>query len=165
MQIHITTGRKLRCASFAPVSLVVRANRKGKGKCMSWLSDLLKEYPALSVAKERLALAEDRFKNIEQENTQLKDRITELETQNALLKSRVPEKTTGELEELEIEILKILSAAGDNGSSAGVMARRLDINETKAEYYAEKLAEEEYLYQSFAANMPVNYSLGQRVFG
>ncbi len=35
---------------------------------MSWLSDFLKEYPALSVAKERLALAEQR---LDQKGTEL----------------------------------------------------------------------------------------------
>ncbi|HLD14616.1 MAG TPA: hypothetical protein VJB18_07865 [Burkholderiales bacterium] len=38
---------------------------------MGWLSDLLKEYPALSVAKERLALVEERFRLVEAENKKL----------------------------------------------------------------------------------------------
>lgn len=38
---------------------------------MAWLSDLLKDYPALSVAKERLALVEERFKLLETENKKL----------------------------------------------------------------------------------------------
>lgn len=39
---------------------------------MGWLTDLLKEYPALSVAKERLALFEDRLRIFEAENQELK---------------------------------------------------------------------------------------------
>lgn len=38
---------------------------------MGWLSDLLKEYPALSVAKERLAFVEERFRLVETENKRL----------------------------------------------------------------------------------------------
>jgi len=47
---------------------------------MGWLSDLLKEYPALSVAKERLALIEDRLKIVEAENEQLKAENVELKS-------------------------------------------------------------------------------------
>jgi len=129
---------------------------------MAWLTDLLKEYPALSVAKERLALAEERFKHTEEENKKLKDRITELETQNTQLHAQLPKISSGELEEVEIEILKLLSSAGDNGGSASAIAQRLGINETKAEYYAEKMAEQEYVYQSYVMNMPVTYSLDQK---
>jgi predicted transcriptional regulator len=129
---------------------------------MGWLSDLLKEYPALSVAKERLALAEERFKHIEEENSKLKARVAELEAHNTQLQAQLPKPATGELEEVEIEILKLLSSAGNEGGSAAAIARRLGINETKAEYYAEKLAENEYLYQSYVMNMPVTYSLDQK---
>lgn len=56
---------------------------------MGWLSDLLKEYPALSVAKERLLLAEEKFKKVEIENSELKERIKRLSQQNELLRSRL----------------------------------------------------------------------------
>ncbi len=40
---------------------------------MSWLTDLLKEYPALSVAKERLSLIEEKLKISEDENRKLRE--------------------------------------------------------------------------------------------
>ena len=129
---------------------------------MGWLSDLLKEYPALSVAKERLALAEERFKNIEEENTKLKARVAELEVKNTQLHTQLPKPSTGELEEIEVEILKLLTGAADDGAPATAIAHHLGANETKVEYYAERLAENEYLYQSLTANMPVMYCLGQK---
>jgi hypothetical protein len=49
---------------------------------MGWLGDLLKEYPALSVAKERLALVEERLRLMEAENKKLA-------TENAELKSKL----------------------------------------------------------------------------
>ena len=38
---------------------------------MGWLTDLLKEYPALAVAKERLSLIEDKLQIAEEENKKL----------------------------------------------------------------------------------------------
>ena len=56
---------------------------------MSWLSDLLKDYPALSVAKERLALVEDRLKQAEKENASLKAENVALQTECSELKKKV----------------------------------------------------------------------------
>lgn len=50
---------------------------------MGWLSDLLKEFPALSVAKERLALVEERLRNIENENKKLISENADLKKQIA----------------------------------------------------------------------------------
>lgn len=50
---------------------------------MGLLADLLKEYPALSVAKERLALIEELMRIVDAENDKLK-------AENAELKKRVP---------------------------------------------------------------------------
>jgi hypothetical protein len=38
---------------------------------VSWLTDLLKEYPALTVARERLALVEERLRQLEEEKKHL----------------------------------------------------------------------------------------------
>ncbi len=48
---------------------------------MGWLTDLLKDFPALSVAKERLSLIEEKLKIAEEENLKLRK-------ENELLKSR-----------------------------------------------------------------------------
>ena len=50
---------------------------------MSWLTDLLAEFPALSVAKERLALVEDRLRDAEQKNEELSEENAELKRQLA----------------------------------------------------------------------------------
>ena len=47
---------------------------------MGWLSDLLKDYPALSVAKQRLALAEERYNNLKEENQLLKEQLAPMKT-------------------------------------------------------------------------------------
>lgn len=56
---------------------------------MNWLTDLLKEYPAISVAKERLALVEDRLKQAESQNTALKIENTSFRLECAELKKKV----------------------------------------------------------------------------
>ena len=49
---------------------------------MGWLTDLLKEYPALAIAKERLALVEERFKSTEAKNQALTEETDKLRTEN-----------------------------------------------------------------------------------
>lgn len=56
---------------------------------MNWISDLLKDYPALSVAKERLALMEDRLKQTESQNLALKTEIASLRSECAELQTRI----------------------------------------------------------------------------
>ena len=56
---------------------------------MGWLADLLKDYPALSVVKERLALVEERLRQAEAENKRLKAENTDLRSECAGLKTRV----------------------------------------------------------------------------
>jgi hypothetical protein len=60
-------------------------------KTWGWLADLLKEYPALSVGKERLAFQEERLKQFEAENKQLKEKVAALTTENEELKRRIAE--------------------------------------------------------------------------
>ena len=127
---------------------------------MGWLSDILKDYPALSVAKERLALAEERFKHIEEENDKLKKKVTELEKRNEQLSALAPKAESGSLEPIEVEILKILATSEEMPAAA--FSQRTDVSETKAEYYAEKLADAEYVYQTYIVNNPVLYSLDQK---
>lgn len=57
---------------------------------MGWLSDLLKEFPALSVAKERLALVEERLKSIENENKNLVSENADLKKQIAVCAKAEP---------------------------------------------------------------------------
>lgn len=55
---------------------------------MGWLADLLKEYPALSVAKERLALVEERLRLAEAENKKLSAENAELRKKLTLSEKR-----------------------------------------------------------------------------
>jgi hypothetical protein len=57
---------------------------------MGWFTDLLKEYPALEVARERIALAEAKFANLETENVRLQEEVAGLRRENESLKSRMP---------------------------------------------------------------------------
>lgn len=56
---------------------------------MGLITDLLKEFPALSVAKERLALIEERLKGAETENKKLKEEIAELKSERDSLKEKL----------------------------------------------------------------------------
>ncbi len=58
---------------------------------MGWFTDLIKDVPVSAVVKERLALAEDRFRKIEEENKELKQQITKLSQENQTLKAAQPE--------------------------------------------------------------------------
>ncbi len=49
---------------------------------MPWLSDLLQGVPLNSVLRERVALAEQKFKDIEAENKSLKERVSALTAEN-----------------------------------------------------------------------------------
>jgi hypothetical protein len=56
---------------------------------MSWLTDLLREYPALSVAKERLVLLQDKMQVLGDENEKLKKENDELRMQVVELKKQL----------------------------------------------------------------------------
>jgi hypothetical protein len=57
---------------------------------MGWFSDLLKEYPALEVAKERIALLETKFTTLETENAKLRDEVANLRRENEAIKRQLP---------------------------------------------------------------------------
>ena len=57
---------------------------------MGWFSDLLKEYPALEVARERIALLEAKFANLETENATLREEVASLQRENKTLKRQLP---------------------------------------------------------------------------
>jgi hypothetical protein len=55
---------------------------------MDWLANLLKEFPALSVARERLALVEERFRNVESENQRLRNENERLIAERSALQAQ-----------------------------------------------------------------------------
>jgi hypothetical protein len=60
-----------------------------KDESMGWLTDLLKDYPALAVAKERLAYKEEQFNELKDENRRLTEEIGALKAENAELKKKL----------------------------------------------------------------------------
>src|SRR5215470_17359066 len=56
---------------------------------MSWWTDLLQDIPLTAVLKERLALAEQKFKDMEAENKKLKEQAAALREENDALKRRI----------------------------------------------------------------------------
>ena len=57
---------------------------------MGWLSDLLKHYPAVEVAREEIALCEKQYTVLQNENTTLKEEVARLKAENAMLKRQIP---------------------------------------------------------------------------
>jgi hypothetical protein len=66
-------------------------------KCRYWeiamglFTDLLKDFPALAVARERIELAEAKQKSLEEENERLKNEVSELQSRVAMLQSKIPD--------------------------------------------------------------------------
>jgi predicted nuclease with TOPRIM domain len=56
---------------------------------MSWLSELLQGVPLNAVLRERVALAEQKFKEIEQDKKKLEEKVSALEAENADLKQKI----------------------------------------------------------------------------
>ena len=63
---------------------------------MDWLAELLKEFPSLSVAKERLQYWQDKYNTLESENDRLRRENEQLDKDNAKLKSQVETLQTSE---------------------------------------------------------------------
>jgi hypothetical protein len=56
---------------------------------LNFVADLLKEYPALAVAKERLALFEDHLKEAEADKAELEKEVARLREDNAALRGQI----------------------------------------------------------------------------
>jgi hypothetical protein len=56
---------------------------------MGWISDLLQGIPVNAVLKERVALAEQKFKDLEAQNKALSDKVASLLVENDALKAQV----------------------------------------------------------------------------
>jgi hypothetical protein len=57
---------------------------------MSFFSDLLKDFPALEVARERIKLVEDKQRSVEEENQRLRQTVATLQADIAALRLRLP---------------------------------------------------------------------------
>ncbi|MGO9019117.1 MAG: hypothetical protein ACLQVJ_12300 [Syntrophobacteraceae bacterium] len=128
---------------------------------MGWFTDLIKDVPVSAVVKERLALAEDRFRAIEEENKKLKRRIAALEEENKGLRAQSPaSQQPQEPEEIEIKIMTLLSKIGQ-GTIRDV-AQTLQISITKAEYHISEMEEAELLHGSYSYVDEATFSLAQK---
>ena len=63
---------------------------------MAWVADLLQGVPLSSVLKERVALAEDRARAIEEENRQLRDEVTAWKTKCEQLQRQLRSEAAAE---------------------------------------------------------------------
>ena len=128
---------------------------------MSFITDLIREHPALSVEEEGLVLAEDCFHIIEEENKELKLRVAILEEQNKNLRTQLsaPQKPKG-LEEIEIKIMTLLSKADE--LTIEEVAMRLQLNKTTAEYYITRMEEGKLLDGNYFDGWPITFCLAQK---
>lgn len=102
---------------------------------MGWLSNLLKDYPALSVAKERLALEEAKQSALVKENNELKE---EIERQNSVIDKLSPSEALTELGE---QFLLSMAREGDKQYQIPYFIRVLEIDKAKAQFYASHLTD------------------------
>ena len=105
---------------------------------MGMLTDILKDLPVNAVLRDKLQQLEQKYEELETENAQLK-------SENQRLNSKVKELTSSdELCEDEVRILKLLSSSGQELIVERI-ATSLDLNLTKAEYYLERLLDQDYI--------------------
>ena len=62
---------------------------------MNWLEDLLKEYPMLSAAREKLSAMEAKYSDLENENNLLKEEIKQLRLETATAGAPTVEGASG----------------------------------------------------------------------
>lgn len=111
---------------------------------MSWLSDLIKDIPVSAVLKERLALAEDKFNKITDENGELRERVAELEAEVTDLRARIPaepKQAPHDLSEKTLEVMVYLFRAQGRNKDVGIIASNVRLERSEAEYHLELLEE------------------------
>lgn len=112
---------------------------------MGWVSDLLKEYPALSVAKERLAIAEAKFQELENKHAQLSTENERLKAENLQLREKLYSFEKAKKGVLQPELCKLLvhlfTNHDHNNTHLDAIARDLGVRSQMARYYLDKLAD------------------------
>jgi len=112
---------------------------------MGWVSDLLKEYPALSVAKERLALAETKFQELENKYAQLSTENERLKAENLQLREKLAGFEKAKKGDLQPELCNLLvhlfTYHDRNNTHLDAIARSLGVESQMARYYLDKLVE------------------------
>jgi hypothetical protein len=69
---------------------------------MSWMTDILQGIPVNAVLKERLALAEQKFKDLEAGNKSLQDQVVAIKTENSALKEQLAQIALKESDKPEL---------------------------------------------------------------
>lgn len=131
---------------------------------MSWLSDLLRDYPALSVAQERLALAEERHAETDRQNgilelevKTLREQVSELEGELDQLRSGDPLEGPAELKSVLVHLFKNSDSEHCHVAAIGVA---LGVEKEMAKYFLDKLIEVELVKMTGG-----NYVTGHTYFG
>ena len=107
---------------------------------MGWITDLLKDVPVTAVVKERLALAEDKYKTVADEKNRLQERIAVLEEENASLRAQLPKKKDGALEDDTKRVLVQLFTATDiEDRGVRSISNALRIANGVAKYHLDRL--------------------------
>jgi folylpolyglutamate synthase/dihydropteroate synthase len=126
---------------------------------MGWFTDLMKDIPIL--IKERLELADERFRQLEDENKELHKRIAALEDENAQLHMQLPSpQQSQQLEEIEITIMALLSK-GDE-LTIDEVAMRLQLHKTQVEHYIARMEEGELLDGNYYMDGPTTFYLAKK---
>lgn len=111
---------------------------------MGWLADILKEFPAVSVAKERLALVEQKYSDLEKKYDDMCKEIEKLKDENSELKAKLqeleaPEEVTPELKKL---LVYLFNCTNQSQTCLNIIAQGLGVNSQMAQYYMDKLSEQ-----------------------
>jgi predicted transcriptional regulator len=132
---------------------------------MSWLTDLLKEYPAVAVAKQRLALMQERYDAAEAINKTLADRVTQLEKENTEFRTRLEEierKKIGALDDDSRKVLETVYLLGRENVTIVAVSRHLGMDPAKAKLLLRKLEEQDYLFDRLYTNRDREYCLNDK---
>src|SRR5450830_433043 len=129
---------------------------------MGWLADLLKDIPVSAVARERVALAEEKYQKVVDENLELKNQLEVVRSENGNLRKQLASLASPEsLDAVEVSILKLLGTGDGLILQARNIAGRLDVPLPKAEFFLRRLSESRHLYHPVIVGEEPEYSLGQ----
>lgn len=113
---------------------------------MGFLQDLLKEVPLSSVLRERVQLAEDRWRRAEEETETLRLRVSELEKENSALRDSMALRerrsdSAGEakLDAVTERVLQAVVVAHGVDRDVGEVADRLGLSRAVVEAHLDEL--------------------------
>jgi hypothetical protein len=108
---------------------------------MGWLVDILKDVPLTGVLKERVALAEDKYKRAMEENEAYKKRIAALEQETESLRARAPKSDGGLSDDTKRVLVHLFKAPTKEDRDVGTMARQVAMEQGVLKYHLDQLKE------------------------